>query len=226
MTAKRYVGQNNATTDQSAFNVMSFIAKQAINLMSTATLVKVTKVSTSGLVAPVGFVSVQPLVNLVDGQGNATPHGVVHKLPYFRLQGGADKAIIMDPKVGDIGMASFADRDISSVKKNKDRSNPGSRRRFNMADGMYFGSFLSGKPTSYLQFKDDGSLVLSPDDGTTFVKIEAGRVEIKSDVIVINGRTYLGGDEASAIRPVSGEGTITSDDASDVSNFLTRVSGT
>lgn len=224
MTAKKFVGQNTNTSDNTDFNSMHFVVQQATRLMSTATLVQVKKVSNAGEVAAVGHVDVLPLVNLMDGANNATSHGTVYNLPYYRLQG-AGKGIILDPKVGDIGMAVFADRDISAVKKNKARSNPGSRRRFDMADGMFLGSFLGAPPTSYLQFKDDGSIVLSPDNGTTFVKIEAGRVEIKSAVIVLNGVTYVGGDEDAANRPVSAEGTVTSDNASDVSNFLTKVFG-
>lgn len=225
MTAAKYYGQNTATSDNSDYNATEFHARQLIKLLSTATLVKVTKVTTSGQVAAVGAVDVQPLVNMIDGIGQATAHGIVHNLPYVRLQGGADKAIILDPKIGDVGLAVFADRDISAVKKNKARSNPGSRRRFDMADGIYLGALLGNAPTSYLQFEDDGTLVLSPDNGATFVKVAAARVEIQSDKIVLNGTVYLGGDEAAAQRPVSAEGTVTSDNASDVSNFLTKVFG-
>ena len=94
---------------------MQFLISQALNRVSTATLVKVVSVTNAGGLSPVGFVDVQPLVNQLDGAGNAVPHGVLHRLPYFRLQGGAD-AVILDPKVGDIGMAAFANRDISLVK--------------------------------------------------------------------------------------------------------------
>jgi hypothetical protein len=42
-------------------------------------------------------------------------------VPYFRVQGGAD-AIIIDPKVGDLGIAVFCSRDITGVKRSKEAS--------------------------------------------------------------------------------------------------------
>ncbi len=162
-----YVGPLDSTTDTSQFNEVWFLVQQALSLVSTATLVQVKAVTNAGEVSPVGFVDVLPLVNQLDGDGNATPHLTVFKLPYFRLQGGTD-AIICDPKVGDIGLASFADRDISSVKANKAQSNPGSRRRFAMSDGLYLGGFLNVAPEQYLRFRDDG-LELVDKNGNSIV---------------------------------------------------------
>ena len=47
----------------------------------------------------------QPLVNMLDGAGDATEHGTIFGLHYTRLQGGAN-AIILDPQVDDIGWAA------------------------------------------------------------------------------------------------------------------------
>ena len=54
---------------------------------------------------------------------------------------------LIDPTQGDIGLAIFADRDISSVRANRAQANPGSYRRFDMADGVYIGGILNGMPT-------------------------------------------------------------------------------
>lgn len=129
--------------------------------MATSTLVQILSCTNSGGLSPVGFVDVQPLVNQVDGNGVPVPHGVIHNLPYFRLQGGQN-AVIIDPQPGDIGMAAFASRDISSVKANRAQANPGSARRFDMADGMYFGGLLNGAPTQYVQFSAAGITITSP----------------------------------------------------------------
>jgi hypothetical protein len=125
------------------------------------TLVKIVSVTNNGGVSPVGFVDVQPLVNQVDGAGNATPHGVVYNIPYFRLQGGTN-AIILDPQVGDMGMCGFASRDISSVKSSKGQANPGSGRTFDWADGLYFGGLLNGTPVQYIAFSSSGIDIVSP----------------------------------------------------------------
>lgn len=139
----------------------TFMVRMLTGKMATATLVEVISCTNSGGLSPVGFVDVQPLVNQVDGNGVPVPHGVIHNLPYFRLQGGAN-AVIIDPQRGDIGMAAFASRDISSVKANRAQANPGSARRFDMADGMYFGGLLNGAPTQYVQFSAAGITITSP----------------------------------------------------------------
>jgi hypothetical protein len=104
------------------------------------------------------------MVNMIDGIGNKTPHGTIFNLPYFRLQGGTS-AIIMDPQVGDIGIALICDRDISSVKATQAVSNPGSNRLHDLADGIYIGGILNGIPTSYIQFDSLGNIVITPKPG-------------------------------------------------------------
>jgi hypothetical protein len=104
-----------------------------------------------GALGIAGTVNVHPLVNQIDGSGVATPHGTIHNLPYVRLQGGQN-GIIIDPVVGDIGLAVFCDRDISAVKSSRAQANPGSRRRYNPADGVYIGGLLNAVVSQYLQF--------------------------------------------------------------------------
>lgn len=184
-----YPGQQTPSTDTSDFGFMSFVAEQIANLRCHAHVVKIMKVTTTGKVEPIGRVDVQPLVKLMDGLGKTFSHGVVHNLPYFRLQGGADKAIILDPKVGDIGIAVIADRDISVVKKTSKESPPGSFRRSDMADGLFIGCFLAQAPTCYIQFTDDKKIIMSPDNGTTYIKVEAGHIELKAVRIDLNKTT-------------------------------------
>lgn len=194
-----YPGWQTPSTASSGKNVTQFQIEQALARVNTASLVSVKKVTTQGQVGPVGFVNVVPMVQLQDGQGNNTPHGNVHNLPFFRLQGGSDKAIIMDPKAGDIGLAIFASRDISAVKKNKKTSPAGSFRRFDMADGLYLGSFLANKPTSYIQFADNGDILISPDDGVTLITIHNKKVTIKIGnlkIAMTETRIDLGADPA------------------------------
>jgi hypothetical protein len=155
-------GQQSATAGGSEFNAIAFLVEQMIGRANTATLVKVLACTNSGDVSAVGFVDVQLLVNQLDGSGQAISNATVYKVPYFRLQGGTN-AVILDPKVGDIGIAVFADHDISSVKANKGQANPGSWRRFDVSDGLYFGGVLNGVPVQYVQFNDAGGItVVSP----------------------------------------------------------------
>lgn len=145
----------------SEFNALSFLVNQILNSRNVAALVQVKAVTNNGGLSPAGFVDVLPLVNQLDGAGNKTPHGIVHSLPYFRLQGGTN-AVILDPQVGDIGVAVFADRDISAVKASRAPANPGSMRRADLADGLYLGGFLNGTPSQVVRFAADGVHVTSP----------------------------------------------------------------
>jgi hypothetical protein len=179
-----FTGFQGVNAASSEYNAIAFVVKAMMNQMATATLVKVMAVTNAGGVVPVGFVDILPLVNLVDGQGVAVPHGTIYKCPYHRLQGGAN-AIIIDPEVGDIGVAIFADRDISSATANKAQANPGSARRFDMADGLYLGGFLNGEPSQFVQFGTLGITIQSP----TLVKINAPDVQINCATLEIAATT-------------------------------------
>jgi hypothetical protein len=143
-------------------NGMVFLFRSLMAGTWTSCLVQIISVTNVDTLDPVGFVDVQPMVHQIDGVGQITEHGVIHNLPYFRLQGGKN-AVIIDPKVGDIGVAIFAMRDISSIKTSKAVGAPGSFRRNDPADGLYIGGFLNGIPQQYVLFSDvDGITVLSP----------------------------------------------------------------
>jgi hypothetical protein len=150
--------REDGTTDLNAFE---FVARQIVNRISTMTFVQIVAVFPDPTGGGGGTVDVQPLVNQVDGFGNAIPHGVVCNLPYQRIQSGGS-AVIMDPTKGDIGLAIFADRDVSSVRVNRAQANPGSYRRFDMADGVYIGGVLNGVPTQFISFTSTGIAITSP----------------------------------------------------------------
>lgn len=171
-----HYGQQNQSTNQDQSLALEFIVSQILNDIQTVTLVKVVDVNAGGI-GPVGFVDVQPLVNQMTGDRKAVEHGVIHKIPYFRIQGGSS-AIIIDPKVGDIGMCGFCSRDISAVVATKKVANPGSFRKFDWSDGLYFGGFLNGSPSQYIEFTDDGINIVS--DKVKF----SGDVEIEKTLSV------------------------------------------
>jgi len=156
--------------------------------MRTSLPVRVESVTNDGGVSPIGRVSIRPLVQQVDGEGNATDHGIINNVPYFRIQGGAN-AVIMDPEVGDIGMALFADRDISAVKASGQSSPPGSSRTFNMTDAVYMGCVLAAAPTQYIQFSRDGITAHSP----TRVRIEAPTAEVEAPTMTFTGSSTFNG---------------------------------
>lgn len=177
-----YRGFQEPGSAGSEFNAQAFAIWSILSRIATATLVQVKAVTNAGGVSPVGFVDILPLVNQVDGAGNAQPHGIIPRCPYFRLQGGAN-AVILDPQVGDIGIAVFADHDISSATANKAQSNPGSRRRFDMTDAMVV-AFWSPHVAinQYVQFSAAGIKLHSP----TAIVLEAPDIQLNATTVEIN----------------------------------------
>ena len=182
MSDTGYFGNQQPEDGANEFNATSFLIRSILAKISTATLVKVVNCTNTGGLSAVGYVDITPLVNMVDGNGNAVPHGVIYRCPYFRLQGGSD-AVIIDPRPGDIGITIFADRDISSATANKRQSNPGSRRRFDMSDALYIGGVINGTPTQLVQFSTTGITVTSP----TKVTINSPEVLMNTTTLKVSG---------------------------------------
>ena len=183
-----YVGFRSYQDIDSDFEAQSFLINSIINRLATTAVVRVVRVSNAGEVAPVGLLDVVPMVNQVNGDGDPTEHGVIHNVPYFRLQGGTN-AIIIDPQVNDIGIAVFCSRDISAVKRTKATANPGSNRKFDWADALYVGGILNGVPTQYLRTSASGIDITSP----TAITMNAPSITIAGTNITINGATAITG---------------------------------
>jgi hypothetical protein len=202
-----YKGAQQLTSATDTTNALNFMVRMIMGQMATATVVKVLAVTNAGGVSAVGSVDVLPLVAQIDGAGNATPHAPIYGVPYMRLQGGAD-AVILDPKVGDLGLAVFASRDISAVKATKGAANPGSFRQFSLSDALYLGGFLNGVPTQYVRFSATGVEIVTPG----VVNVQAGgTVTITSPDIELHGPVHitgaLTGDSTAAFTgAVSGDG--------------------
>lgn len=162
------VSNHVASDNASDVGRINFIIRTALSGLRTAIPVMIKSVTNSGGVSPIGTVSVQPLVSAVDGSGVTWPHGIIYNVPYLRIQGGAN-GIILDPVVGDIGLAIVCDRDISTVKNTQKISAPGSTRKNDMSDMVYLQTIIGAAPTQYVQFNSSGITILSP----TAVKIQA-----------------------------------------------------
>lgn len=201
-----YQGYEDQRSGQGNFNRGQYYIESMLNRISTATLVKIVKAPydkdgnpiTPGSNVDIGFVDVLPLVNQVDGRGKATKHDTVHSLAYFRYAGGKN-AILLDPAKDDIGLANFADRDISSVKANKGQANPGSGRRFDMADGIFQSICLGGAGAEQfmaftsqgitLQDKSGNKIEMSP----TGIAVTTAKFTCNNDIVAGFG----GGDQVS-----------------------------
>ena len=178
-------GQATVVDANSEHTAKAFQIKQALARVNTMVPVKVVKVHGGG-VGPPPTVDVQILVNQTDGVGNSTPHGIVYGIPSPR-QGNASYQVIADPKVGDLGHIVCSHRDISSVKKALGQANPGSSRRFSMADSIYHGGVwgASAAPSQYVQMTDSGVTIV--DKNGNSIVTGSGGVSITCTKLTVNG---------------------------------------
>ncbi len=187
-----YPGWDGIGAYANDYNAMVSLILSLISQQATMALVQVKSVTGGGISTP-AVVSVQPLVHQVDGNGAPWLHGIIGGLPCYRMQGGPC-AVVVDPVVGDIGMAVFAMRDISVVKKTLAPSLPGSRRMYDWSDGVYVGALLGVTPTSFVQVSPGGINITS----TSGVTVAAPSVIVNSTAVQLGAaggkKVVLDGD--------------------------------
>ena len=185
--AETVKGQKKPNTAASGYNSLQFMVQQAIrNQVHTAIPVQVQAVD--GL-----FVDVLPLVSNVDGFGETVEPTTIYHLPVFRYHAGVG-AVILDPVVGDKGLAIFCQSDSSTVNEGTNTpQQPGSFRRFSMSDGFYIGGFHNAAPTVYIEIMQDGHVVITAPAGLTVTSPSAtfsGSMDISGDC-TIGGISFL-----------------------------------
>jgi hypothetical protein len=135
----------NFSASQILFEALrtEFLIRSLIKDVRTAIPVKVVAVYPgTGSPPLIGTVDVQPLIQTVDGSGKLWSMAEVYGASFSRLQSGAN-GIVMDPSVGDIGLATVCDRDISSVIASGGLAGPGSARTHDISDLVYQFSIIS-----------------------------------------------------------------------------------
>lgn len=156
-------GTRTSTSGSSKGNEQLFVIEALLSKVRTCYPVKVLAVTNEGGVEPIGYVDLQVLITQLDGDGNAIPHTTIYNVPYSRIQGGKN-AVIIDPEVGDIGMAGFSAQDMSGVKVAKGVAPPGSKRRHHFSDAVYLFSIIARAPEQYVRFYNGGIELVTPDE--------------------------------------------------------------
>ena len=168
----------NEYRDYSEANQIHYLISAMINnTVNVAIPVRVDSVEI-GANGVAGWVSATPLVTDRDLHGNMIKPVSIPRLPFFRYRCGT-AAVIVNPRVGDVGVAVFAHKDISQVKPNvKEPRNAGSFRKFDYSDGIYFGGlFGDAKPTTTIE--------LDPDKG--LIQVDCQKMVVNAPSIVLNG---------------------------------------
>ena len=207
--AKRGIKDIYSGTDP--YNALNFVIQNAVDSVAVAIPVKVMAVNAGGSGAATGYVDVLPLVTFVGGDGESIQPVTLYHLPYSRIQGGI-AAIVIDPVVGDIGLAVFAHSDSSTVTQGTaEPQQPGSKRHHSMSDGFYIGGFLNQSPSCYLELMQDNTAVLNATGGVTINGNTTinGNATINGDVTV-NGNFSVVGGNSTMTGSLTTQGDITS----------------
>ena len=195
-------GQEKPNTCGSFYNSIQFVIDQAIRgKVNTAIVCKVTKVAD-------GYVDVLPLVTQVDGFGNAIAPTQLFHLPFMRYHAGV-ASVILNPVVGDIGLAVFAQRDCSNVKQGTSNPQPpASYREYSMGNGFYIGGFLNHPPSTYIELKQSGEIVITAPAGLTIngnVSVKGKQTltgDLVADGISIGGHIHTGDSGGTTSAPI------------------------
>lgn len=166
-------GNAELNTTSNPYNMIDFIIRQSLLGINTCEPVEVVAINGD-------FVDVKPLVYQIDGENNSVEQRVIYSLPFIRLQSG-ENGILINPQVGDLGLALYCQRDISAIKKAKKASIPSSKRVFNKGDGVFIGGLgnINKAPTRFIEFTNNGVIIT----GNNSITLN-GDVSINGDLTV------------------------------------------
>lgn len=200
-------------TGSSEYNVLDFVIRSIVcGLVNTAIPVRVDKVERPAEGGGAGYLSATPLIKMRSAKGDALDVVSIPKLRWFRLQHGM-AAIIVDPKPGDIGLAVFAQQDVSALNGGSEPIQPGSFRCYSISDGFYFGGFWGQKPTTFIRIEDNGQVTVTAPQSVVVNSIDvtvnaSGSTKIDSPSVTITGDTTI--EKTLTVRElISGTGGMT-----------------
>ena len=149
------------------YNALDFLIRSIIDgKIHTAIPVVVNSIERPKTSGGANYLSATPLIKPTAADGEALPPAEIPKLRWFRLQAGS-AAIVIDPKPGDVGLAVFAQSDVSTLNGEKEPKQVGSWRKFDMSDGFYFGGFWGPTPTTFIHLEDSGDIVITAPNAVT-----------------------------------------------------------
>lgn len=181
-------------TGTTQYNQLCYVVRQIISeMVNTSALVSVSGVEGGGTGNPAGHVSATPLVSQTDAKGNALPMTAIPKLRFFRYQAGK-AAIVLDPIVGDQGVAVFFKQDSSGVQDGaKEAVVPASFRSFDQSDGVVLSGVQNQAPTVWIELTQDETITIHAPKGVKIetdknVEVEAGvKIKMTAPAIELNG---------------------------------------
>lgn len=132
-----------------------------------------------------GRVSVQPMIQMGDTGGNKITRAIVPNIPIMTMGAGGIFASF-PVQVGDLGFVFSADRDTSLFHQSQGGMDwPNTERINQFGDGGFL-------PLKLFNFSIAGGVLsdgfsLQTDDGSTFITLKAGEVQINAAMVKIVG---------------------------------------
>ena len=132
-----------------------------------------------------GRVSVQPMIQMGDTGGNKITRAIVPNIPIMTMGAGGIFASF-PVQIGDLGFVFAADRDTSLFNQSQGGMDwPNTERLHQFGDGGFL-------PLKLFNFSIAGGVLadgfsLQTDDGSTFVTLKAGEVQITATKVKIVG---------------------------------------
>lgn len=132
-----------------------------------------------------GRVSVQPMIQMGDTGGNKITRAIVPNIPIMTMGAGGIFASF-PVQVGDLGFVFSADRDTSLFYQSQGGMDwPNTERLHQFGDGGFL-------PLKLFNFSIAGGVLsdgfsLQTDDGSTFVTLKAGEIQLNAAMIKIVG---------------------------------------
>ncbi len=177
-------GYLQPTDELGPLNPTAFLIEQMLSRVRTLTFCVVKSLGEPG------YVNVQPIISMVDGNGNALQHGTIFNVPYLQMRAGTT-AIVIAPVVDDIGLLAVCDRDISSAKASLAPGPPPSGREYDFSDSVYvMGLALGPAPTHTITATPTGFVV----SGNLTIE---GNLQLGGSIEAVAGGAYAGNIKTS-----------------------------
>ena len=167
-------------------------------------------------------VDIEPLVTQLSTDNKPVPHDTIYNVVCKDFAAG-DVAIIIKPKIDDVGIALICHDDISGVKRGLgSKSPPVSTRHNSHSDSVYLGAVMKTEPTTYIIVEPDTITVHSQN-----VIVEADNVTVQSkDVLFESDNVKITGD-LLVMGDIESKGTVKAavDMVIGIFRFLTHTHG-
>lgn len=189
-------GANRLESSNSFENQLDFIIEQYIGKLNTITLGEVVSINKDSTV------DVKPLLNKLNGDGEAVAPPIIYDVPYGAVRGGS-AGIWVTPQKGDAVIIGFCQRNIENIKVTEKQSNPNSLRKFDISDAVVLMHWTKKPLKVFIKITDDGIEMVTPN---LDVKVD-GDANITAKKAIIAANVELGASGGKAL--VLSDATIT-----------------